>query len=104
MNMWSVGPLWLDPSFEWQVPFWSKGLYRYTNNAKMDGLLDRVRTEVDPAKRVPIAQEFEKYVVDEYCPWLFLYDEEHIYGANKKLQWVPSPFERMDLQYATMAG
>jgi len=104
MNMWSVGPLWLDPSFEWQVHFWSKGLYHYTNNAKMDELLDRLRTEVDPAKRIPIAQEFEKYVVDEYCPWLFLYDEEHIYGANKKLQWTPSPFERMDLQYATMAG
>ena len=104
MNMWSVGPLWLDPSFEWQVPFWSKGLYRYTNNAKMDALLDQLRMEVDPAKRVPIAQEFEKYVVDEYCPWLFLYDEEHIYGANKRLQWTPSPFERMDLQYATMAA
>ena len=52
----------------------------------------------------PIAQEFEKYVVDEYCPWLFLYDEEHIYGVNEELQWTPSPFERMDLQYATMAG
>ena len=37
MNMWSVGPLWLDPSFEWQVPFWSRGLYHYTNNARMDG-------------------------------------------------------------------
>ena len=49
----------------------------------MDGLLDRLRQEVDPARRVPIAQEFEKYVVDEYCPWLFLYDEEHIYGVNK---------------------
>jgi len=104
MNMWSVGPLWLDPSYEWQVHFWSKGLYHYTNNARMDDLLDRLRTEVDPAKRVPIAQEFEKYVVDEYCPWLFMYDEEHIYGANKKLQWTPSPFERMELQYATMAG
>jgi len=104
MNMWSVGPLWLDPSFEWQVHFWSKGLYHYTNNARMDELLDRLRTEVDPAKRVPIAQEFEKYVVDEYCPWLFLYDEEHIYGVNRKLQWTPSPFERMDLQFATMSG
>ena len=104
MNMWSVGPLWLDPSYEWQVHFWSKGLYHYTNNAKMDELLDRLRTEVDPGKRVPIAQEFEKYVVDEYCAWLFMYDEEHIYGANKKLQWTPSPFERMELQYATMAG
>jgi len=70
----------------------------------MDDLLDRLRTEVDPAKRVPIAQEFEKYVVDEYCAWLFMYDEEHIYGANKKLQWTPSPFERMELQYATMTG
>ncbi|HSB68330.1 MAG TPA: ABC transporter substrate-binding protein [Candidatus Methylomirabilis sp.] len=104
MNMWSVGPLWLDPSYEWQVHFWTRGLYHYTNNAKMDGLLDRLRMEVDPAKRVPIAQEFEKYVVDEYCPWLFLYDEEHIYGANRKLQWTPSPFERMDLQYATVAA
>ncbi|TMH19962.1 MAG: hypothetical protein E6H64_11535 [Betaproteobacteria bacterium] len=104
MNMWSVGPLWLDPSYEWQVHFWSKGLYHYTNNARMDDLLDRLRTEVDPAKRVPIAQEFEKYVVDEYCAWLFMYDEEHIYGANKKLQWTPSPFERMELQYATMTG
>jgi peptide/nickel transport system substrate-binding protein len=100
MNMWSVGPLWLDPSYEWQVHFWSRGLYHYTNNAKMDGLLDRLRTEVDPAKRVPIAQEFEKYVVDEYCPWLFMYDEEHIYGVNKGLQWHANPFERMDLQYA----
>ena len=103
MNMWSVGPLWLDPSFEWQVHFYSKGLYHYTNNAKMDELLDRLRTEVDPAKRVPIAQEFEKYVVDDYCPWLFLYDEEHIYGVNKKLNWTPSPFERMDLQFATIS-
>jgi peptide/nickel transport system substrate-binding protein len=103
MNMWSVGPLWLDPSFEWQVHFYSKGLYHYTNNAKMDELLDRLRTEVDPAKRVPIAQEFEKYVVDDYCPWLFLYDEEHIYGVNRKLNWTPSPFERMDLQFATIS-
>jgi peptide/nickel transport system substrate-binding protein len=104
MNMWSVGPLWLDPSYEWQVPFWSKGLYKYSYNDKMDGLLDRLRHEVDPAKRVPIAQEFEKYVVDEYCPWLFLYDEEHIYGVNKKLQWNPTPYERMHLQFATMTA
>ena len=33
-----------------------------------------------------------------------MYDEEHIYGANKKLQWTPSPFERMELQYATLTG
>ena len=35
---------------------------------------------------------------------LFLYDEEHIYGVNKKLNWTPSPFERMDLQFATISG
>ena len=66
----------------------------------MDGLLERLRQEVDPARRVPIAQEFEKYVVDEYCPWLFLYDEEHIYGVNKTLRWNPSPLDFMHLQFA----
>jgi peptide/nickel transport system substrate-binding protein len=102
MNMWSVGPLWLDPSFEWQVPFWSKGLYRYAHTARMDDLLDRLRQEIDPVKREAVAQEFEKYVVDEYCPWLFLYDEEHIYGVDRRLDWTPSPFDRMHLQFATL--
>jgi peptide/nickel transport system substrate-binding protein len=100
MNMWSSGPLWLDPSYEWQVPFWSQGLYRYSHDDKMDGLLERLRQEVDSARRVPIAQEFEKYVVDEYCPWLFLYDEEHIYGVNRTLRWNPSPLDFMHLQFA----
>jgi peptide/nickel transport system substrate-binding protein len=100
MNMWSSGPLWLDPSYEWQVPFWSQGLYRYSHDERMDGLLERLRQEVDPVKRVPIAQEFEKYVVDDYCPWLFLYDEEHMYGVSKTLLWNPSPLDFMQLQFA----
>jgi peptide/nickel transport system substrate-binding protein len=104
MNMWSVGPLWLDPSYEWQVPFWSKGLYRYSYNDRMDALLDRLRREIDPARREAVAQEFEKYVVDEYCPWLFLYDEEHIYGVNRRLDWNPSPFDWMHLQFATLTA
>jgi ABC-type transport system substrate-binding protein len=104
MNMWSSGPLWLDPSYEWQVPFSSQGLYRYSHDDRMDGLLERLRQEVDPVRRVPIAQEFEKYVVDEYCPWLFLYDEEHIYGVNHALQWNPSPLDFMHLQFATTAS
>ena len=76
MNMWSVGPLWLDPSFEWQVHFWSKG---FTTTPTTPGWMAArpVAHRGRPAKRVPIAQEFEKYVVDDYCPWLFLYDEEH---------------------------
>jgi peptide/nickel transport system substrate-binding protein len=104
MNMWSIGPLWLDPSYEWQVEFYSKAPRKYCHSPKTDAMLEQLRHEVDPAKRVPIAQEFEKYVVDEFCPWLFLYDEEHIYGVNKKLQWNPTPYERMYLQFATMAA
>lgn len=103
MNMWSSGPLWLDPSYEWQVSFWSKGLYRYAHNDRMDTLLDTLRQEVDPVKRAPIAREFEKYVVDEYCPWLFLYDEEHTYGVSRALRWNPSPLDFMRLEFATTA-
>ena len=103
MNMWSVGPLWLDPSYEWQVPFWSQGLYRYSYDDRTDDLLRQLREERDPARRAAVAQAFEKYVVDEFCPWLFLYDEEHICGVSRRLQWSPSSFDWMHLQFATLA-
>jgi ABC-type transport system substrate-binding protein len=99
-----VVPISLNPSYEWQVPFWSKGLYRYSYNDRMDALLDRLRQEIDPATREAVAQEFEKYVVDEYCPWLFLYDEEHIYGVNRRVDWTPAPFDWMHLQFATLTA
>ena len=43
-----------------------------------DELLDRGRTTVNPNERACIYQELEKYIVDERCLWLFLYDEEHM--------------------------
>ena len=67
---------------------------------EQDELLDRGRTTANPDERACIYQEPEKYIVDERCLWLFLYDEEHMYRVSRRLNWRATPDEMMLLPHA----
>lgn len=74
----------------------SKGSYpHYSKDPKLDAMYDQAQT-LDLAKREQLLREMERYI-HEQAPWLFLYFQPDLFGANKKLIWTPPRNERLVL-------
>ncbi len=68
------------------------------SNHDVDKILDKLRTELDPGKRLDLYKNFQQAVTDD-IPALFLYSPNYIYVVNKKVQGIEisslvSPEER----------
>ncbi|HEV8306649.1 MAG TPA: ABC transporter substrate-binding protein, partial [Methylomirabilota bacterium] len=67
----------------------------YSRDPKVDALYEQAQT-LDLTRREQILRDMERYI-HEQAPWLFLYFQPDLFGANKKLQWVPPKNERLVL-------
>ncbi len=66
---------------------YSKGTWpHYWRDSKLDAMYERVGEIVDREKRRQFLREMEAYLSDQ-APWLFLYFQTDLYGANRKLKW-----------------
>ncbi|HLJ58446.1 MAG TPA: ABC transporter substrate-binding protein [bacterium] len=95
MQILSHAPIWWDPDFTWRNQFWSKGTWKYTYTPQGDAMLEAQTRELNVAKRAVLEQALERYWLDEQAAWVVLYDQQDIYGINKKLQWTPRSDEYM---------
>jgi peptide/nickel transport system substrate-binding protein len=74
----------------------SKGNFpHYSKDPKLDALYDQAQT-LDLAKRERLLKDMEVYI-HQQAPWLFLYFQPDLFGANKKLKWAPPRNERLVL-------
>lgn len=102
MHFFSVAPLYNDPDYLWRAHFWSEGLNQYAVDETTDRLIaEGVRTN-DREERAAIYQELEQYIVNEFVPWIFLYDQELVYGVSNRVDWLPRPDEFIDLRDASV--
>jgi len=86
-----------DPDgYLWQKLFTDAGKNPFANgykNEKLDGLLVRGRTTIDPAKRKGIYDEAQRIVLDE-MPYAFLVVPYQIEAVRTRIQgFTPSPLE-----------
>ena len=74
----------------------SSSVWSKTRNNVLDALLDEARVCLDPNQRVDLYAKANKIILDETYI-LPLYQVATIYGANKKLDWTPTPDESLFL-------
>ncbi len=76
----------VDPSSVWHSRAiengYNLGAYR---NAQVDSLLSAARLEADRAKAKPLWDAFQQLVVAD-CPYVFLYNQDNLAIAKKRLQ------------------
>lgn len=76
----------VHPDFSLNFTFWQNDDYV----AKFAEL----NKELDPAKRKTLMDEIQ-VIVQEECPWVFLWHQVDFYGASKDLQWDARADERI---------
>ena len=103
MHFFSLSPLICDTDNSWRAHFWSQGLNQYAWDETTDRLLEEGVMTFDISERARIYQELEQHIVNEMVPWIFLYDQAHIYGVNNRVEWKARPDELIDLRHVTIA-
>lgn len=66
----------------------------YYNSPESDEMIHAAAQEFDVAKREEMYHELMQFLHDQ-APWIFLYNQENIYGVNKTLEWTPVADERL---------
>jgi peptide/nickel transport system substrate-binding protein len=66
----------------------------YYNSPETDQLIRASAIEMDPQKREKMYFDLEAKLHD-IAPWIFLYEQDDIYGIKKSLQWTPAADERL---------
>ena len=102
MHFFSMAPLIMDPDYLFRTHFWSEGLNRYGWTERTDADIAAAVSTVDRAERESIYSELDAYLTNEQVPWLYLYQQNLIYGASENLDWQPRPDEIIDLRTATL--
>jgi peptide/nickel transport system substrate-binding protein len=74
--------------------FDSKRRGLYYNSPESDDLIHQGQAEFDVAKRQQIYNQEQVYLHDQ-APWIFLYNQENIYGAAKSVDWKPVADDRI---------
>ena len=69
---------------------WSRGIYPYFVDPRLDGLYEETLNTVDSQKRFRVFKELDKYVVTQLVPEIPLFDIDDLYGLTKRLDWVPT--------------
>ncbi len=68
----------------------------YFSNPAVDVLLDAGRSEMDPAARGELYHEAVQ-ILQQDPPFVLLYQQEDIYGADDRLDWSPRPDELINV-------
>ncbi|HEX7101897.1 MAG TPA: ABC transporter substrate-binding protein, partial [Nitrolancea sp.] len=74
--------------------FDSKRRGLYYNSPESDDLIHQGQMEFDVAKRQQIYAQEQVYLHDQ-APWIFLYNQENIFGVAKSLEWKPNADDRI---------
>ena len=76
-----------------QAPGTLGTIYYHTDKKpRIDALIAKQRVTLDRKKRYDVFKEIQGIVRDD-APWIFLYDQQDIYGVTKRIQWTPRPDE-----------
>jgi peptide/nickel transport system substrate-binding protein len=67
-------------------------VFSYLFNNELDVRLLEARATVDQDRRAELYAEALQIVRDE-APWIFLYQQEDIYGVSNRVNWTPRPDE-----------
>jgi peptide/nickel transport system substrate-binding protein len=82
----------LDCDMTMTYRFYSKTAGQYFNSPELDALIEKDESEVDTAKRQAIFVEIQQYL-KENAAWIYLYDQQDLYGVNERVDWQPRPDE-----------
>lgn len=72
--------------------FYSKTAGQFFNSPELDALIEAEQQEVDPEARQEIFVEIQQYLKDQ-AAWIYLYDQEDLYGLSERVQWQARPDE-----------
>jgi peptide/nickel transport system substrate-binding protein len=68
--------------------FSSRGRGYYYKNTNVDAAIDKAGAELDQQKRVQYYSNALK-VIYEDAPWVFLYEQQDLYGVARSVKWQP---------------
>ncbi len=91
-----------DPSELYTWALWSDGNWMQVTDPTLDEMIAKTEVTLDQDARIEMFKEMEVYTQNELVPWIFLFDLENIFGLSERLQWVPSPYEPIDLRGASV--
>lgn len=63
------------------------GITSYYSNSEVDDLIAQLRV-TDGTEAVAVAEKLQN-VIREDCPYVFLWQQQDIYGVNDKIEWTP---------------
>ncbi len=78
---------------------WAPGKW---NDPTFDAMFDELISTVEPQKRQELCYELQEYMYDE-VPLMFLYFQVDYYGVSSRIDWTPSPNERIYIYSAQFA-
>ena len=64
------------------------GYYQTENTPKLDAMFKEQRSLLDPEKRKAMLFEMQD-IIRKDVPWIFMYDQQDIYGVTQRIQWEP---------------
>ena len=100
MHFFSMAPLIMDPDYLFKTHFYSKGLNQYAWTARTDSDIEKAITSVNSNERDSIYKGLDEYLTNEHVPWIYMYQQNLVYGVNSKLNWSPRSDEIIDLRKA----
>ena len=78
-----------------QRAMWNGGRMKYyqtDRSDELDALIAKQKATLDVAEREKLFKQIEAFIQED-VPWIFLYDQEDLYGLTKRVQWQPRPDE-----------
>lgn len=100
LHFFSMAPLIMDPDYLYRTHFYSEGLNQYGWTERTDADIEAAVSTVDEAERDRIYSELDQYLTNEHVPWIYMYQQNLIYGVNDNLEWTPRSDEVIDLRTA----
>jgi len=73
----------------------------YFSHDEVDRLIEAGATTVDPDERLEIYSELHELLREE-APWVYLHQQEDIYGLSDRLDWEPRADERLWMYPASL--
>jgi len=78
-----------------QRAMWKGGRMKYyqtDRSDQLDAMIAKQKATLDVGKREMMFKEIQAFIHED-VPWIFLYDQEDLYGLTKRIQWQPRPDE-----------
>jgi len=78
-----------------QRAMWKGGRMKYyqtDRSDQLDAMIAKQKATLDVGKRELMFKEIQAFIHED-VPWIFLYDQEDLYGLTKRIQWQPRPDE-----------